>query len=389
MSAERLARIAWLTPGFSASEADWCIPALLDLARALAGRVELRVFALRYPHTRRPYAVHAARVTPFGAAQSRGFGRVLMWARLRAALRREQARAPFDALHALWAHEPGGLATLFGRALGVPVVVSVLGGELVDLASADYGGQRTPVNRRLVARALRDATRVTVGTRLLAERARRLGVRDERLDVWPLGVDTARFSVRVAVDLERARARSAGGLVLDGQPALLNVASLTPVKDHATLLRAFLSLRARYARARLHLVGDGPLRARLLAFARQAGLEAAVTFHGALPHDALPALYRQADLFVLSSLFESQCLAALEAAASGCVLSGTAVGVLPELTHGACLAEPGDATALAAACEHALEHSAERRLAPRFELRACADALLALYARVRVQGAAG
>jgi glycosyltransferase involved in cell wall biosynthesis len=364
-------RVGLITPGFSAAEADWCIPAQLDLVRALAARHDVRVFALRYPHTRRGYSVYAARVTPFGAAQSRGVGRLAMLVRVLARLRREHRREPFDVLHALWAHEPGALAAWAGRSLNVPVVTALLGGELADLPAADYGGARSPVTRRLTAFALRRAARVTVGSRFLGDMAEHAGVWDARFSVWPLGVETRRFHPRVAQD--------GRGPTLDGRPALLHVATLIPVKGQATLLRAFARLHADRPGARLHIAGDGPLQAALEMLARALGVADAVRFHGALRHDALPAVYRQADAFVLSSLFESQCLAALEALACGCRVAGTAVGVMPVIAPAACLAPPEDDAALAAAVARALDGPPPRPLPAHFELTACIDALETLY----------
>jgi glycosyltransferase involved in cell wall biosynthesis len=380
----RRLRLGLITPGFSASEADWCIPAQLDLVRALATRHDVRVIALRYPHTRRPYLVHGARVTPLGAAQRRGLGRLAMLLRALVTLRREHRRRPFDVLHALWAHEPGALATWAAGALGVPAVVSVLGGELVDLPPVDYGGQRARLNRRLIAFALRRAARVTVGSRVLRRVAESAGRWDARWSEWPLGVETARFHAGGARDAERERARRGSGLALDGDPALLHVGSLVPVKDQATLLRAFARLRAERPRARLHVVGDGPLRARLEDLAAELRVADDVTFHGALTHDILPVLDRQADVFVLSSLFESQCLALLEAVACGCPVAGTAVGALPEIAPAACTAPPGDAPALAAAIACALGTRPRADLPARFELSTSVDALVDLYRGVAV-----
>jgi glycosyltransferase involved in cell wall biosynthesis len=168
--------------------------------------------------------------------------------------------------------------------------------------------------------------------------------------------------------------------VLDGRPVLLNVGSLVPVKDHAALLRAFVPARSRLAEARLHFVGDGPERGRLESLARDLGIGDAVRFHGALAHDRLPDVYRQADLFVVSSRFESQGLAVLEAAACGCPVAGTAVGVLPELTADGVAA--GDVEGLSKAIVRAVERSPVSRRArpPGFEDR---YGLAAAVARLR------
>jgi glycosyltransferase involved in cell wall biosynthesis len=364
--------VGLITPGFSASEADWCIPAQLDLVRALARDHDVRVFALRYPHERRTYRVYGAEVHAFGAAQRGGLHRPLAWARAIVRLLREHRRRPFDVLHALWAHEPGFVAAVAGRLTGTPVVVSVLGGELVDLPGIDYGGGRGVLNRRLIPIALRAAARVTVGSSFLKAIAEEAGRWDERWRLWPLGVDSERFRP----------GPPSPPLVLDGRPALLHVGSLVPVKDQATLLRAFVAALPRLPEARLHFVGDGPEHGRLAALAADQGILDAVRFHGALPHEGLADLYRQADVFVLSSRFESQAMAVLEAAASGCRVVGPAVGVVPDVTSAG--VAPGDAPALAAAIVRAAgeprpTEDAGAALRARFGLEAAVARLRGLY----------
>lgn len=325
--------IGILTPGFCASEDDWCVPALTDLVRVLARDDEVTVVALRYPHRRGVYEVHGATVRATGGAQRRGFGRfpVLRWG-LAEVLKANHERS-FDVLWGLWAHEPGFLATAAGQILGTPAMVSILGGELADLPAIGYGGERSAVNRWLVRRALAGARRVTVGSEYLA-RIAASRVAAEKLAVAPLGVDRTRFS---------PGAPSPGVPRLAGAPKILQVASLVPVKDPATLLQAFAALGGALPDAHLHLVGEGALRPELERRARALGVDARVHFHGAVDHGRLADLYRQADLTVTSSLFESQGMTILEAASCGCPVVGTAVGVLPEL--GPLAAMPGDSAA--------------------------------------------
>ncbi len=327
-------RIGLITPGFSASERDWCIPWLLNLARSLAEEHDVRVFTLRYPHSRTTYPVYGARVHAFGGATARGWGRLPLLRRAYAAVVREHRRQPFDVLHGLWADEPGFLAATAGRRLGVPALVSVLGGELVGFSAIGYGGQLSLANRWLTARALTGANRVTVGSIFLAEMARDR-LRPGRLSLWPLGVDTTLFQP------EGERAPLAGDF------RLLQVAALSPIKDQATLLRAMAQVAPRIPGLHLHLVGAGPLRPALVEQAHTLGLDRQVTFHGEVVHDRLPDFYRAADLFVLSSRFESQSLAVLEAAACGCPFLGTAVGILPDLLPPQSLAAAGDSEDLA------------------------------------------
>ncbi len=134
-------RIGLITPGFSADENDWCIPALLDLVRELSSRHDVYVLTLRYPHERRRYQVYGATVHALGGATAAGFRRLPLMTRAIAALGRAHRQAPFEVLHGLWADEPGFLAVRAGRLLGVPAVVSLLGGEMVAFPEIGYGGQ--------------------------------------------------------------------------------------------------------------------------------------------------------------------------------------------------------------------------------------------------------
>src|SRR5262249_48102868 len=122
-------RIGLITPGFSASEADWCIPALLNLVRTLARQHEVHVFALRYPYCRHTYSVYWAQVHACGGAVAAGFRRLPLIGRALARIVSQHRRQPFDLLHGLWADEPGFLAVTAGHWLKGPTVVSLLGGE--------------------------------------------------------------------------------------------------------------------------------------------------------------------------------------------------------------------------------------------------------------------
>ncbi len=350
-------RVGLITPGFSASEDDWCIPALLDLVRKLAAENDVTVFSLRYPHRRERYGVYGAEVQPFGGAQCRGLARLPLLVRALVRILRENRRKSFDLLHALWAHEPGFVATLAGRLTGTPVLVSVLGGELVNLPEIAYGGQRSAANRWLIRRALSSADLVTAGSQYLQNIAERY-VSFGKLIRWPLGVNQSRFSAEPADHHsgslsplgERARVRDF--------PAVLHVASLSQVKDQDTLLRAFALVVERVPGVRLHLVGEGEMLTALQSLAVDLGIEGRIEWHGAVDHGLLVDFYRQADLFVLSSCFESQGMVVLEAAACGCPAVGTAVGVLPEL--GGPTVRSGDVAGLAELMSSTLQDPEKR-----------------------------
>jgi glycosyltransferase involved in cell wall biosynthesis len=315
-----------VVPGFAESDADWCIPAVSRLVRAMSTRAEVHVVALRHPRRRAGYEAHGARVVSLGQSAS-GLGRAAAVARAVMVVRDLRP----DIVHALWADEPGIIAVLAGRALGQPVVVSVMGGELVAAPGLAYGGQLSRANRWFLPAALGLADAVTAGSRTLVDSLAARGIRAQR---WPLGV---------AVDMSGARHDPLGG----PRPRLVQVGALTAVKDVATSLRALQQLRRTQPSATLHLVGDGPEQARLARSARALGLTESVHFHGQVPHDALGPYYAAADVALVTSRHESQAMVALEAAVHGKLTLGTRVGILPELVPDAWLAAPGDAAGIA------------------------------------------
>jgi glycosyltransferase involved in cell wall biosynthesis len=140
------------------------------------------------------------------------------------------------------------------------------------------------------------------------------------------------------------------------------VASLTDVKNHAGLLRAWASVVRALPDAHLTLVGDGELRTRLEEQVDSLALSGRVAFAG-LQEDVRPFLWR-APVFVLPSHSEALPLSLLEAMAAGCAPVATAVGgIVDVIEDGASgrLVRPGDEEALGRALLDCLRD--ERRCA--------------------------
>ena len=154
-------------------------------------------------------------------------------------------------------------------------------------------------------------------------------------------------------------------LLGDGLFIIGAVGRVRPIKDQATLLRAFARLLDRRpdwrARLRLALIGDGPQLPELQALAASLGISAQCWFSGA--RDDVAALMRSLDLFVLPSLNEGISNTLLEAMSTGLPVVATAVGGNVELMDEGSIgaySSPGDYTYLAAIIESYAADSALR-----------------------------
>ncbi|MGV9270471.1 glycosyltransferase [Kitasatospora sp. NPDC003701] len=188
----------------------------------------------------------------------------------------------------------------------------------------------------------------------------------------------------------RAAARAELGLPQDAF-VVGTVGNLTPKKDQATLLLAHARLRRDRPRARLVLIGAGPLDGRLRAHAEELGVSDSVLFAGSRPD--VPALLPGLDVFTLSSRQEGLPVALMEAMTSGLPSVVTRVGGMPEVLDDGdqgLLVEPGDPAALAAALGRLADDrelrerlgAAARERAARFDVAGAQRAVEAVYEQV-------
>ncbi len=360
-------RVVWIVPGFSSNKEDWCIPALLDLAQAVARRCDLKIVAMRYPYRRDRYSIANATVYSIGGAH-RG-------PRYTPGIWRDTARAvrdiPCDLLHAFWVYEPGLVAAWFRPRL--PAVISLAGGELISMPEIRYGLMRQMRTRTLIRWALRRARVVTAGSPYLVEHAQ-AALSLPAVRHIPLGVDLRRWPFSAHKDVP---------------PTILNVGSLEPVKGQDILLRALPRVLGEMPAVRCLIVGGGREQGKLEALAQELGLSGKVKFAGEVPHQEMPAIYAAASLFVQASWHEAQGMALLEAAACGLPLTGTRVGAITNFIPDSAVGAPvGDAHQLAAAMLQILSHRddavesgrrARAKVEQSYGIETVADCFLQLY----------
>lgn len=160
-----------------------------------------------------------------------------------------------------------------------------------------------------------------------------------KLEVVQNGVDVD----RIDQTLEAMPVREA----TDGEPQVVSVNRLIPLKDPRTVLDAFVRTRTT---GTLTFIGDGPMRAGLATDVLHVGMAAQVDFTGIIERDGVYSLMADADLFVSASRGEGLPVAVLEAMACGCpvVLSDIPPHrEIAALAHGVPLVPTGDAAGFA------------------------------------------
>jgi glycosyltransferase involved in cell wall biosynthesis len=262
------------------------------------------------------------------AARRGGLGRLA-----RAGLDRVQRcldRTDVLHLHVPWDPVCGRLARL-SRRLGVPYVVTLHG--MLD----DY-----PMARK----RLKKQVYLALGGRRMLERAAAVhctaqGERDQSRKWYPRGRPAV---VPLIFDLSPFRelpgpgpAQQAFPAAFTGEPTILFVGRLHPIKRIELLIETVARLRENGRSCRLLVAGRGEAsyERSLRALARRRGLDAQVGFLGFVSGSEKISLYEAADVFALPSYHENWGFVLVEALACGTpIVTTRAVNIWSELESG-------------------------------------------------------
>jgi glycosyltransferase involved in cell wall biosynthesis len=322
------------------------------------------------------YAAAGVRLVRFPIANLYGVGAVRQGARLARFL--SENRIQIVHSHDMYTNV---FATIWARAARTPVII----------ASRRWWRSLPPRRYRIANNlAFRLAHCIVANSPAVASSLQTEdGVQSQRVAVVPNFVDEAAFAP-LSAD-ERAVMLRELGVPADAFTVGV-VANLSPVKDHATLLRAVALLAPRWPQLHVVLVGDGECRPALESLARALGLERRVHFAG-LRHNE-PNLHHLFSISVLCSLSEGFPNSIVEAMAAARPVVATDVGgVADAVEHGetGLLVPPSNPERLAAGIEellldpgrrHALGSAGRRHARSRYAATTVVESLEALYKRL-------
>lgn len=199
------------------------------------------------------------------------------------------------------------------RSRGIPLFIHFHGW---DVAIEPHQNFKRKQYQRLTA----EAAGCIFPSRFLARKVDFLGLPPEKTHVVPCAVDTEAWTPAADFDPK----------------LIVTVGRFVPKKAPLVALRAFATVSRSDAKARLEMVGDGPLLDEAKRFAASEGLSDRVVFHGPQPHPFVKDLIRRAGVFLQHSVtaedgnIEGLPVSIMEALACGVPVVSTLHSGIPE-----------------------------------------------------------
>lgn len=290
--------------------------------------------------------VHTLRVGPLNT-RSR-FWTLLSYLRLVLGARGRLKQLKPDVVHAHYSVTHGVVAALSGWR---PIALTAWGSDVIWGRAGSMPFWYRWLNRLALARA----DLITSSSAFMLDHLRALAPLGAGIVQVPFGVDTRLFS-------PAPEPHSDGGAIRIGF-----VKSLHWKYGPETLIRSMPEVVRTVPKARLIMVGRGPLDERLRNLCAELGVTDHVKFVGFVPNEEVPHVMRDIDIFVNSSVVpESFGVAVLEASACGVPVVATHVGGVDEVCRKdqtGLMIPPGGAQPLADAIIHlALDPELRRSL---------------------------
>jgi glycosyltransferase involved in cell wall biosynthesis len=206
-----------------------------------------------------------------------------------------------DVIHTHWAIPTGLIGVWVGILLRKPLAVTIHGSDL------RMALERSKFVRRLFIYVCKKADHLNCVSEVQKKELEQLGVPSEKISTIPMGIDAA------FLDTGKNRAVESRNRSI----TILSNRNLLPIYNVSLLIRAIPIVLKEEPETKFLIAGDGSEKEVLESKVKNLNMNSSVKFLGRVPHEEMPNLLSQADIYVSTSLHDGTSVSLLEAMGAG------------------------------------------------------------------------
>jgi len=204
-------------------------------------------------------------------------------------------------IHAHWAIPTGLIGALVGMVLRKHLIVTIHGSDL--RMAMEHSG----FVRKLFVFVCKRAAHVNCVSEAQENEIEKLGITRGKVSTFPMGVEETFL-----------KAGQNRGRISAKRPfTVLSNRNLLPIYNVSLLIRAIPGVLKEEPATRFLIAGEGAERENLERVAKELKVSQSVQFLGRIPHQEMPGLLSEADIYVSTSLSDGTSVSLLEAMAVG------------------------------------------------------------------------
>ncbi|MGA2515121.1 MAG: glycosyltransferase family 4 protein [Thermodesulfobacteriota bacterium] len=206
-----------------------------------------------------------------------------------------------DVIHVHWAIPTGLIGVWIKALLRKPFIVTIHGSDL------RMALDRPGFLRKIFVYVCKKADHLNCVSEVQKKELERLGVPTKKISTIPMGID--------ASFLETGKNREVESW---NRPiTILSNRNLLPIYNVSLLIRAIPIVLKEEPGTKFLIAGEGSEKVVLEKEVKNLNINSSVKFLGRVPHDQMPNLLSQADIYVSTSLYDGTSVSLLEAMGSG------------------------------------------------------------------------
>ena len=202
-------------------------------------------------------------------------------------------------IHTHWAIPTGLIGIMASALFRKPHIVTIHGSDF------RLTMEGPTLLKRIFLHVCKKANHVHCVSEFMKKGTERLGVLGEKISVFPMGVDDGFLEIgRNRVDRNHPF-------------TIISNRNLLPLYNVSLLIRSIPRVLEEEPATRFLIAGDGAEKEGLNRYTKELRVEQSVQFLGRVPHERMPHLLAQADIYVSTSLSDGTSVSLLEAMAAG------------------------------------------------------------------------